>query len=347
MSFTTNTKNLSLLVDSNNPLNYRNNLNNNSNKPLIIGISGASGFLGLHLISQLIKDSDVIKIKCFIRNRNKFNQKKMEFNLNFSEEKIEFHEDINYNNFKNITNFIHSAAQMHSLKNTPQLWNDNVELTKKFLNITDSKFHYISSLSIFASSNRKSTIDYCKPLENHLIYGGYAQTKWISEYLTSQHPSHQILRLGLLTPSHTNPSFQKHEFFYLFIKLMKNLEIHPRNYEEAFVDISPVDEVAKIISKEIKSNTKIIHIANQKSTSLSEILEKLNTTPVDIKTWNERIKNLRKTEQVLLKYAFFKSEALKQYFHYYNVDLFQSTGHTWNGNITSDIMCKYLENINV
>lgn len=314
---------------------------------LIIGLSGASGFLGLHLIEQLVKDPQVKKIKCFIRDRNKFDAKKKEFNLNFLEEKLEFHEDLNPDSFEDITNFIHCAAQLHSLKNTKQLWDANVQLTQQLLALVKGRFHYISTLSIFASSNQLSKTEYCLPDESHNLYGGYAQTKWISEYLTSSYPQHQILRLGLLTPSHHHPVFQSHEFFLLFVKLMKTLGVHPEKYEEAFVDMSPVDDVAKIIANEIKSDKTIVHIANQKSTSLSRILTEMKTKPVTRELWNEKIRSLRKTEQVLLNYTFFKSEALKEYFHYYNIDLFQSTNQDWQGNITSDIMQEYIGKINV
>lgn len=349
MNFIASTKELSSLVESE---IYNNNLNTSASSfmktdSIIIGISGASGFLGLHLIEQLVKDPQVKKIKCFIRNRNKFNAKKKEFQLNFLEDKLEFYEDLKPESFADITNFIHSAAQLHSLKNVKQLWEPNVLLTQQLLKLVKGRFHYISTLSLFASSNKQSKTQYCLPDKDHLLYGGYAQSKWISEYLTGSYSDHQILRLGLLTPSHHNPVFQSHEFFYLFIKLMKTLGIHPEKYEEAFVDMSPVDDVAKIIASEIKGDKTIVHIANKNSTSLSSILKEMDTKPVSREIWNETINSLKKTEQVLLNYTFFKTEALKEYFQYYNIDLFQSTGHYWHGNIACDTMSQCLGNVNV
>lgn len=341
-----NTLELSKLVDLK-KTSHEKKLGNQPNK--IIGLSGASGFLGLHLLNELVKRKDVQGIKCFIRDREKFNLKKKEFNLFFNEEKLQFVEHYDKNDFKDLTNFIHSAAQLHNLKKYTGLWKDNVELTKNFLEYSqDIKFHYISTLSVFASSNicGKHYPVEVKPCVEHILYGGYAQTKWLGEYLTQTNSQHQIFRLGLLTPSRGFPHIQKEQFLYLFLKLIKQLKIYPECYENAWVDLSPVDLVAKKIVDSLDSQEKIFHIANEKSTSLSHLLSFIDSKPVDIKIWIEKTHHLKSIEKMLLEFAFFKTKALQQYPQYFNIDLFQSTGHDWQGNLKDNSIFKvYLENL--
>lgn len=330
----------------NKTITYKPHISINNNSEKIIGISGASGFLGLHLLDKMVNQPNISHIKCFIRNRDKFNYKKDEFKLNFKEDKLEFITEIKESHFNDINNFIHSAAQLHNLKNIKQLWNDNITFTEQLLQYNKNKFHYISTLSVFASSNHKGTSypNYILEKKEHELYGGYAQTKWLGEYLVSQYPEHQILRLGLLTPPKSHPYFQSHEFFLLFFKLLRELKSYPLNYEEAFVDISPVNEVSSHILEYLDKNEKIAHIANKSSISLSSILEKMNLKTINKEQWLLKIKSLKKIEQIFLMYTFFKSEAIIKYPLYFNIDLFQSTNHKWLGKIeNNDIIQSYIE----
>lgn len=322
-----------------------NSLSTQSPNSLIIGLSGASGFLGLHLLNELSKDKRIKEIKCFIRNIDKYYEKKKEFNLFFNENKITLINIMKKEDFENINYFIHNAAHLNSLMNYQQLWDDNVLLTSNILSLIKCKIQYISTLSVFASSNQQGFHD-CNAVpinENFNIIGGYAQTKFISEYLVSQYSDFQIIRLGLLTPSTINPHFQKHEFMYKFIEILKQIKKYPENFEEAFVDLSPVDIVAKIICKEIFSPTsQYFHIANKKSTSLSEIIGLTQCKEVSLNEWEESIKKYKKTIQILLNYAFFKTKSIEKYPQYYNIDLFQTTNHDWNGQIDDIMIDKYI-----
>lgn len=312
-----------------------------------IGITGASGFLGLHLISQLVEIQTISKIKCFIRSKETFNNRKSLFELNFNEDKLEFHFEFNEENTKDLSVFIHSAAQVHNIKKLSGLYLDNVELTKKVVEQVSCPIIYISTLSIYASSNVNGfhLPQPCEPSENHLLYGGYAQSKWLGEYLISQRTDSKIIRLGLLTPSSINPVIQKNEFFSLFLQLLKNHPYYPEDIETSLVDISPVDLAANKIIEAMNSHQKYSHIANKKSTSILDFINVLNLKPVTKKYWEENTEKLKRIEKILLSYAYFKSHSLKKYPEYFNIDLFQTTEHNWGGEIVVSNLNQYIQKI--
>lgn len=308
----------------------------------IVAISGASGFLGLHLIEAL-QMQNVSHIKAFVRSKEKFLTKQNYFRLDLKE--IEVIENPKPHDFKQVGHFFHCAATLNSLKSVQSLW-ENVTLTQNYLAQCEGVFHNISTLSVFASSNQKEVSPTILPInDNYWLYGGYAQTKWLSEYLCSFNPSSKIYRLGLLTPSKKTPIFQEHEFFRFVLKTLKTWGVYPENYTEAYVDISPVDEVAKLIAKNYSNTQQVTHIAGQKRLALSEIIQTLNLKAVDEITWSQKLLSLRATQRVLMDYTFFKPRALEKYFHYFNIDVFQSTNHEWCGTIPSLPLSRYLEHL--
>ena len=333
-------------------------------------ITGANGFLALFLIEQLVGDEKVKKISCFVRNIEKFKKEKEKLGLSFSEEKIKF---IIFDNFfeqpdpdkisylETVTQFIHNAAQVHNLKNANQLWDSNITLTLNFLSLWqqtkhDASFHLISTLSVFASSltepldlkeERKIITENClAPDSKTMLVGGYAQTKWICEFLLSQYENSHIIRLGLLTPSTTNSIFRENEFLTDFLNLIQNLDYLPyknaHDYKlyacDIFVDLSPVNEVAYNIIK-LLGNKKILHIANSQSLNLYSIAPG-NKPYLSNEDWEHHIDFLKisKINKILLKNSFLRHQHLFKNISYFNLDLFQSTRHDWSNN--SAIMSK-------
>lgn len=334
------------LVATNNDLVKEVNLS-----PIAVGISGASGFLALHILDTLTHHPGVGKIHAILRSKEKYHQQKEKLKLNFAEDKIEFFEMKNIGDnpaaFEGLQHFIHTAAELHNLKTVSQLYPSNVGLTQELLNHLSptTRFHYVSTLSVFASSSLRGTHSayFVKPTELHKIYGGYAQTKFLSEKLVETRPQSRIIRLGLLTPSSFAPHFQSHEFFTLLFARLSELGVYPENFEEAYVDITPVEWAAYQIVEELSSPSYVSHIASREPAKLSDLVKLLNLKPVSESVWqtliqaNPLIKNM---ERVFLNYTFYKSRALREKSQYFNLDLFQSTGHNWQGQINNEC---YLE----
>ena len=317
-----------------NELNYLTTFETTYNNQLLL--TGASGFLGVHLLDRLIALNLFDKIHIIIRNKQKLLNQLNYYKLSIDLTKINIIEgDLNSLDtclFPNVQYVIHSAAQIHNLKSLQQLYNDNVLTTKKISQLyKNNRVYFISSLSVFVSSNLKG-IHTQKTLDvnqDYYLYGGYAQSKFVGEKIIQQIYKHKIYRLGLLTGHTDNCIFPK-DFFTLFVSLLKKINTYPKNYEESFVDITPVNFATDLIINNLFNKNNIIHIANKKSVSINHFIKLLDIKPIDNEKWINLIRHLSSVEQMLLKFAFFKTEMLNNQHSFFNLDLFQSTNHYYN-----------------
>jgi thioester reductase-like protein len=332
-------------------------------KPTLL-LTGATGFLGIHLLEKLVYSNFYSAIYIVVRNKKKIQSQINRYhipyfswdNIIIIENDLEF---MSKNDFPIVDHVIHSAAEIHCLKNLKQLWQNNVINTEKICQYysLNSKIFFISSLSVFVSSNIKGNHLPCiLPEDNKFeIYGGYAQSKYIAEKIVERHNGN-IIRLGLLTGSSYLGKFPENDFFTSIIKALNLINSYPKDYEISFVDLTPVnfcaDFILNYIQQSIYQSQPIYHIANKKSVPISKIIKILNLEPVSKELFLEKLNSLSKLSQTLLKYAFFKPEMLqhdikKQFF---NIDLFQSTHHSYNinndFNISNAILLElYIKNI--
>lgn len=318
-------------------------------------VTGGAGFLGVHLLYELALNADFEKIYTIVRSAEKLKAQALKYIGKTDWLKVVHPIEKDLTNIAEfdlprVSLVIHSAAEIHCLKSLTQLYQNNCEVTANLLSFYKSTpFIFISSLSVFVSSSLKG----ChypvmfQENDNFDIYGGYAQSKYISELNCYPLENTKIVRLGLLTGS-TDKGLCGHDFFTTFLKNCKKLQCYPSGFEESFVDITPVDICAQKIVKEIvPQSAKIFHIANKRSLPLSLILKKLNLSSIPKEKWLEKLKELSSLDQVLMKYAFFKEESLKNYPNFFNIDLFQSTGHSYNiesefDKSNEELLCLYL-----
>lgn len=219
-------------------------------------------------------------------------------------------------------------------------------------------FMLASTLSTFVSSSsfQGHFYEFDRLNEDKHYLGGYAQSKYISEQLAYQYPS-QIIRYGLLTGSSFKGQFPDNTFFELFVRWIKRYKVLPKNYEESFVDITPVD-IAALITKELifKGNdtflNNVYHIANSESLSINRLIDLIlleNKNEIQYLEYDDfmvYLTQFKKFEQIFFEYAFFKTKAMKKYPHYFNIDLFQSTHCVFHKENLSNLGLDYLKNFN-
>ena len=299
-------------------------------------ITGGAGFVGIHLLKQLVESKKFTQVYTIVRDITKLKKQAEYFNLSTSfltEIKIIEGDllTLNADSFPNVQYIIHSAAQIHCIKTLKQLWNNNVLVTQKIAEIyQNNEVNFISTLSVFVSSNKKGTHAPLKLEEDsqcYELYGGYAQSKYIAEKIIERVQG-KIIRLGLITGS-THSSIFPEDFFTKTIRLLREIKIYPIDYKESYVDLTPVDLACSQIIENIKQKKTIIHIANKVSTPLSYFIELLNLKAVQNDIWLKEIAAYDNLDQILLKYAFFKEKMLNTHFNYFNIDLFQSTHHSY------------------
>lgn len=305
------------------------------NKAILL--TGAAGFLGIHLLKKLVLSKNYNKIFAIVRNIEKVKIQAKNYQLGQEWiKKVTFIEsdllNLEDKDFPEVEFIVHGAAQIHCLKTLKQLWKNNVETTDKIAKIyQNNKVFFISTLSVFVSSNKKGIH---KPIslevsEEYLLYGGYAQSKYIGEKIMEKY-NQNIIRLGLITGASDKGIFPN-DFFVNFVQLNNDLGVYPEEFEEAFVDMTPVDYCADlIINSLLNKDSKIKHIANKEPTKLTSFIKVLDLKKIPKNVWLDKVKMKTSLEQYLLKYAFFKQESLNLHFDYYNLDLFQTTGHSYS-----------------
>lgn len=274
----------------------------NNNREGVIVISGGNGFFAQYIIKELLKRNE--KIIALVRDKTKYKNEENLIYKNYSDE-------INYS----IKIVIHCAAQLNNLYTFNQLKRSNIDLTifllKKFENVP---FHYISTLSIFASSNQNGEINEDTLLKNETeIYGGYAQTKFVSDYIVRKLGG-KVYRFDLITPEYENPVLQENTLLKIIKEMPSKSNIN--QYKKILVSMNPVDLCAKKFIECLNKDEMIYHITG-KEISLFQINENNKKT-------NKHF--ISKLHLKLYKQTYYRKQINEKTF---NLDLFQTTNFKW------------------
>ncbi|MEE1178294.1 MAG: thioester reductase domain-containing protein [Paludibacteraceae bacterium] len=267
-------------------------------------ITGATGFLGAHILAELIEREDyrnrdiVCLVRCASsdhgveRIRETFSRYNLNA-LNLGRVKIisgdlvlpEFGLDYkDYEKLAIVTSEVyHCAATVNMMADYETLKPQNVTATKSIvqfcLNGRRKKLNYASTLSVFVSTNLNEGVALeTDRLDNPcIIYGGYGQTKYVCEKFLLNVPSElcgiNIIRYGLLCGDTTNGISAPKDFLGMFIrgaKLVKALPVDSSG--KLGIDISPIDIASKMtVDIATKSDGGIYHIASENPLSYSEL----------------------------------------------------------------------------
>jgi len=249
-------------------------------------LTGATGFFGSALLGELLRASNT-PVVCLVRGNPETQEKiilqklkahgysepKQKINLisgDISKEQL----GQDSKSWKVLCNepwtIVHSAAEVHLLKDFNALKNSNLCGTRRVLELlntgVEKRLVYISTLSVFVESSPQPPL--CQESDTlsstEYVYGGYAQTKWAAERLIHQHERSldqtQIIRLGLLTPnSKTGYTSDNDWFSHYLASSFKDYKEHQS------MDFSPVDITAQLVVQLIQKATykKVYHLANE------------------------------------------------------------------------------------
>jgi thioester reductase-like protein len=287
-----------------------------------IFLTGATGFLGVHLLKDLLVDSNT-QVFCLIRaismekawEKIESAFKKWSCTLTKNERKsiipilgnleqdklgIEKNEYVSLCN--SIDDVIHTAAWVNWLLPLEALKKVNVNGTYQLIEFAVQrrlkKFYYVSSLSVFPFDGS----DYYEntPIDSKVsLYGGYAQSKWVAE-MTVQKAMNaglqvKIFRPNLITGRSYDGVFNQSSYLENLVK--SSIQIGYVPDIDTYIDMVPVDYVSKAIATIYRAeNTKenIFHISNLKSIKLCTYVEwlkekgyKLQT--VSLENWKNKL----------------------------------------------------------
>lgn len=259
-------------------------------------LTGATGFLGSHLLKELLDKTNSLYY-CLIRAqtpmmglkriKNTFETFKLDFKKEYEKRLVVICGDISsddlclgtdlYNRLSSIIDTVyHCAATVNMIYPYEKLKDINLNGVKRIARFCmqgkRKALHYASTLSVFVSTDRNTGT----ALENDLldginyIYGGYGQSKFTAEKYLLNVPSSlcdcYIYRFGLLT-GHTRTGLaSKNDFLGMFVKGAKEIGALPKDETGRLaVDITPIDYAARVMADISLSNThkRIFHIAGK------------------------------------------------------------------------------------
>src|SRR6185437_5264406 len=290
-------------------------------------LTGATGYLGCHILYQLLHETKykiylLIRAKSNIEACNKINRK------------FKYYFDTNLNNYQNrviaisadieepglelskkqyrelitsVDSIIHSAALVKHYGDYATFYQANVQATINLLELAKQTkhkdFHYISTLSILTNGYiTKHHYHIWTEDDEHInfesdISNVYNKTKYEGELAVIRYRkfgiNSNIYRVGNLAMNSKNYRSQENieeNAFFTRVKTILDVGMIPE--EIAKVEISPVDYTALAITKlfnQKELSNKIFHLANPHICNLSDLLVENNNVHVKTVAFEEFI----------------------------------------------------------
>lgn len=286
--------------------NIKINTNKNANNAILL--VGATGYLGSHLLYELLTSTDQ-EIYCLIRDKEKFDTTIKHYfgkDLNIYMHRVhivtgDITEDnlgLSYETYieisKSITQVYNSASNVKHYGAIEDFKNINVTGVYNLLKlcaISGAKMHHISTLSVSGQGLTKTGKIDRTFNENDLDIGQsykdnpYVWTKFLAEKLIKEFQNigleANIYRVGTLDKRSYDEKFQINEDsngFQLIVEAIKRLGVMPKMIAEMPTYIIPVDECAETvvrIAKRIPSNN-TFHIFKSELRKFEEYFKALN-----------------------------------------------------------------------
>lgn len=298
-------------------------VNKHQNNGASILLTGANGYLGSHILMELLTKSDK-EIIIIIRNETRF---KRAFKFYFNEDYIKYRDrikvfigNITDNNLgvsegeylyllNNVASIIHSAANVKHFGQMKEFYDINVTSTLNLLSLaatTNSEFNYISTISISGAGMTRQT-------EENIVFGEdsfdvgqiitdnvYLHTKYLSELAIKAYQKQglltRIFRVGNLSERKRDGKFQinaSDNGMKIRIKAIQKLGAMPKDFESILLDMSYVDKVAEAINIVIKNEKAgTYHVFNNNLLTVKQHLQNygIKYKPTGLKYFLEKIK---------------------------------------------------------
>ncbi|KAE9044072.1 Linear gramicidin synthase subunit D [Phytophthora rubi] len=252
--------------------------------PRNIFLTGATGFLGVHLLHALLKDSTSI-VFCLVRAADedaamaRIKKALKDFSLLDEAQKFDLEDRVvpvpgnlaqpllglDGDSFKmlatEIDAILHNGADVNLVKPYSALKSVNVLGTQEVLRLAVTNglaktrvkpVHYISTNGVFPSTLAASKFSETADLSelSDQLENGYAQSKWVAEQMCHEAAQRglpvSILRPGNMAPSSLTGKWNASDFIYLLLKGCASLGTVPARSDWYF-DMTPVDYAARAI----------------------------------------------------------------------------------------------------
>ncbi len=343
----------------------------NAEYPKNVLLTGATGFLGVHLLDELLSHDSIEKVYCIIRNRpNRSSKERLAEVLDYyfdgkwkkeiDNRIIVLEGDLSRNSFAlNPTQYNELLVKVDSIYNCASIvkhfgnydvfYNSNVLSVQNlilFAKKADCTFNHISTTSVSGNFLVKNTIE-CDYTENDFYIGQnyqdnvYVHSKFEQEALLFKAQQDglkvNIYRVGNVMSRIKDGKFQINKFdnaYYKRIYGFIKLGFLPENLKTQYLEFTPVDYLAKSIVELSRYENKVFHLLNDKIIMIDDLIKVL--------------KEYDKTINFISKEAFEKAikenvsnKILESFIT--DLDYTDTLDYTTKITINSDITKKYFE----
>ncbi|MFI6218912.1 amino acid adenylation domain-containing protein [Nocardia salmonicida] len=290
-------------------------------------LTGATGFLGAHLLSELIEQTDAT-IWCLVRARTddaaaaKITASLLRFGLwsprirdriialpaDLGEPGLGLEADVFEMLSSRITTIVHCGAHVSHVDEYERVRATNVDGTRELLRMAGSgsrtSLHYISTTSMFSRVDNPAGSqirEQDRPEFTDVEYSGYVTSKWVAESLVESASKlgipASIYRVSLIS-GHTRTGVGAAQGFWNMIRSIAVLGIAPTAMDTD-IELVPVDYAAESITR-IATGTQPVgrtfHIVNNQHVPVRMVLDSLRSrghqiTAVSADEFRTRLRN--------------------------------------------------------
>ena len=279
-------------------------------------LTGATGFLGLHVLMELLKDPDSFdNIYCLIRPTKRLTPPKRLKNLLFYFENTDFDELLGSRVFAvsgNIANkkifdeevnahfdtVINCAADVAHFAVDDKLDKVNTEGVRNLLALSEKNgalFVQVSTISVsgfFKKDSKPLHFDETNLYVGQIINNQYIMSKYMAEYeclkaMAGGKIPVKIMRVGNLQGRLSDGEFQVNKNTNAFTRRLSSIVKIRRvsqSIYDSFVNFSPVDEVAHMICNlsKLPEDYTVFHVSPNKEILMKQLFDCLKNLGYDI-----------------------------------------------------------------
>jgi len=295
-------------------ISSKQNLNlQKSEFPNHILLTGVTGFLGAHILNEILLINKTTKVYCIIRERpgktatsrlketldyyfngkwiNEIDNRIIVLKGDLAREMFGLNPTLYRELLVKIDSIINSASLVKHFGTYDSFYNSNVLSVENLIQFTKEAgcpINHISTTSVSGNYLVKNDITY-RYTENDFYIGQnyidnvYVRTKFEAEAKLFKAQQDGIIvnifRMGNIMPRIQDGKFQHNKFdnaYYKRIYGFIQLGILPENLKEQELEFTPVDSSAGAIVKLISYQNKVFHLLNSKTIKLEQFIQVLN-----------------------------------------------------------------------